>query len=150
MPSKNIPQCHPEEPYFARHLCRSCYRRHSKAGTLNRFPRVTVPDDHFAARYTEMRAAGLSRDAVAEQLGMDRHAVDQAYHRAVHLGEIAPDGPRVVCGTEAGYNAHRRREEPSCQPCKDDHAAAVRDRYRSVRRARDLEQRADEHTEVCR
>jgi hypothetical protein len=129
MASKKIPDCHPLSLYFARGLCRPCYNHHAKAGTLGHFPRTTLPADDFASRYISMRTAGLSRTAMAEALGIDRHAVAQAYYRAVRLGEVTPDGPRVTCGTEAGYQAHRRRGEPACQPCKDDRARAARDRH---------------------
>ncbi|MFD4543553.1 hypothetical protein [Streptomyces bauhiniae] len=33
------------------------------------------------------------------------------------------------CGTTRGYQAHLRRKEPTCQPCRDANAAADR-RYR--------------------
>lgn len=122
------PDCHLSLPYFARGLCKPCYNHHAKSRTLHLFPRPTVPADEFAARYAEMRAAGLPRSVMADELGMDRHAVAQAYYRAVRLGEIEPDGPRVECGTTGGYQAHRRRGEPSCQPCKDSWATAARNR----------------------
>lgn len=31
---------------------------------------------------------------------------------------------RAECGTNAGYYRHHRRHEPTCQPCRDAHAAA--------------------------
>jgi len=133
MATKNAPDCHPLSPYFARGLCKVCYNNHLRAGTIHQFERLTVAASDFAARYIAMRTDGLSRSAMAEQLGMDRHAVAQAYYRAVRLGEITPDEPRGGCGgcgTASGYHAHRRRREPSCQPCKDAWAAAVRIRYR--------------------
>lgn len=38
-------------------------------------------------------------------------------------------GRRVAaCGTDSGYYAHRRRSEPACQACKDEHSAAERRR----------------------
>lgn len=34
----------------------------------------------------------------------------------------------AVCGTDAGYHAHRRRDEDACAPCKAAHVDAVRSR----------------------
>jgi hypothetical protein len=31
-----------------------------------------------------------------------------------------------ACGTRAGYQAHQRRQEPTCQPCRDAHAEYLR------------------------
>ena len=129
MASKRIPDCHPLSLYGGRGLCKPCYRRHAKAGTLERFPRFTVPGSDFAERYTAMRAAGLPRSAMTEPLGMDLHAIAQAYYRAIRRGSITPDPERVSCGTDAGYQAHWRRNEAACQPCKDAWAAAQRARY---------------------
>jgi len=127
--NRRVPDCHPLLPHCARGLCHPCYSRHDKAGTLGHFPRTTLSGDEFATRYTAMRAAGLSRSAMAAALDMDRHAVAQAYYRAVRRRDITPDEPRVKCGTDGGYHAHRRRGEPSCQPCKDARAAVMRQRY---------------------
>lgn len=123
MADKSTPDCHPFSSYGGRGLCRACYKEHAKAGTLEQFPRKTFSASDFADRYTQMRAAGLSRSAMAEKIGMDRHAIAQAYYRAVRRGEVTPDPERVSCGTDGGYQAHLRRREPTCRPCKDAHAA---------------------------
>jgi hypothetical protein len=50
--------------------------------------------------------------------------------------EVAPTIPRKLtsfddsaCGTNAGYNRHRKHGVPACRPCKDAQAAYHRDRY---------------------
>lgn len=48
--------------------------------------------------------------------------------------KAAPRPRRVAqCGTESGYRAHRRKQEPVCQPCQDAHAE--RSRQARARRA---------------
>lgn len=50
--------------------------------------------------------------------------------------ETAPERPRKLtgfdpsaCGTNAGYNRHRKHGVPACRDCKDAQAAYHRDRY---------------------
>jgi hypothetical protein len=91
MASTTTPDCHPQLPNFARRLCKVCYNHHQRKGTLGQFSRTSVLASEFVARYTEMRNAGLSRWEMAQQLGMDRHAIAQAYLRAVRRGELVAD-----------------------------------------------------------
>lgn len=55
-------------------------------------PRYTTAE--FAAEYALLRSEGSSRRLIAERLGMTRHAVDQAYKRAVSKGLLSPDRAR--------------------------------------------------------
>lgn len=41
-----------------------------------------------------------------------------------------PPIPDHLHGTTAGYDRHRRRKEPTCQPCRDANAAKGRQRRR--------------------
>jgi acetyl-CoA acetyltransferase len=52
-------------------------------------PRYKTAD--FAAEYAHFRSYGLTRNRIAERLGITRSAVDQAYVRAVRAGLLTPD-----------------------------------------------------------
>jgi transcriptional regulator with XRE-family HTH domain len=53
--------------------------------------RITEATRCFIADYEHLRASGLSRNQIAERLGMERAAVDAAYIRAVRRGLLTPD-----------------------------------------------------------
>lgn len=48
-------------------------------------------------------------------------------------GPIGDGRPVPVCGTESGYQAHRRRNETACDACRAAHAATIAD-YRATAR----------------
>jgi acetyl-CoA acetyltransferase len=52
-------------------------------------PRYKTAD--FADEYAHFRGYGLTRNQIAERLGITRSAVDQAYVRAVRAGLLTPD-----------------------------------------------------------
>ncbi len=54
-------------------------------------PRPRYRTDEFALEYQLLRAEGYSRQHIADRLGITRHAVDQAYLRAVKAGLLTPD-----------------------------------------------------------
>lgn len=45
----------------------------------------------FVADYEHLRASGLSRNQIAQRIGMERAAIDAAYVRAVRRGLLTPD-----------------------------------------------------------
>lgn len=53
--------------------------------------RITESTRCFIADYEHLRAGGLSRNQIADRLGMDRGTVDAAYIRAVRKGLLTPD-----------------------------------------------------------
>lgn len=57
--------------------------------TASTRPRYKIAD--FAEEYAHFRSYGLNRNRIAERLGITRHAVDQAYLRAVRAGLLTPD-----------------------------------------------------------
>jgi hypothetical protein len=71
---------------------------------------MTVPADDLAEALVY---AGRTR----EELIADRLCVGAEVHTRV-----------VRCGTERGYQVHRRRGEETCQPCREAHAAVVLER----------------------
>lgn len=52
-------------------------------------PRYKTAD--FAGEYAHFRSYGLTRNEIAERLGITRSAVDQAYLRAVRANLLTPD-----------------------------------------------------------
>ena len=44
------------------------------------------------------------------------------------MGGKGSGRPRPPCGTKGGYTAHRRRNEPACQPCTDANTEYYRQR----------------------
>lgn len=86
-------RCHPDRPVNARGLCDSCYEMHWRNGSLDQFPtqRTIRSAVHFVADYELLRSEGYTRTQIAERLGMNRAAVDQAYRRAVAAGLLTPD-----------------------------------------------------------
>lgn len=61
----------------------------------------------------------------------------------------------IRCGTNAGYIAHRRRDESACGPCKRAHRAAEGVRTRALGRLAqlypdDFRRLLDEEREVAR
>lgn len=83
--------CHPGRRYGGRGLCVNCRARAAYNGTLHDHPTVTRAQADFIADYTLLRAAGHNRRAIAERLGMSRHAVQKAYSRALAAGKLQPD-----------------------------------------------------------
>ena len=50
----------------------------------------------------------------------DEYADLMAVERAADGLDPAPAWtPGAACGTRSGFNAHRRRDETPCQPCRD-------------------------------
>lgn len=62
--------------------------------------------------------------------GVDRQS---NYRRQFYAAPAAPRA-QPACGTDNGYKAHRRRQEPACEPCKRAHAQAER-RLKQARQA---------------
>jgi len=68
---------------------------------------------------------------LAEMVGAEQEAVDKASAvRSAARRGLVEAGPSVrsECGSTAGYAAHRRAGETSCQPCRDAKAARTRER----------------------
>lgn len=91
-------KCHPQRPVGARGLCRSCYERAWRTGTLDQHKpeRTQRRLDDFAADYELLRSEGYTRRQIAERLGMRYAAVTRAYGRAVTAGLITPDRRRTA------------------------------------------------------
>jgi hypothetical protein len=53
-----------------------------------------------------------------------------------------PRANEAQCGTSAGYQAHRRRQEPACEPCLRANAAAKADYVNRNRTATNAAKRA--------
>lgn len=53
------------------------------------------------------------------------HTVKERNKLIRELGVGQQPGVPAECGNDAGYNAHRRAGEPTCQPCRDAHARRV-------------------------
>lgn len=71
-----------------RGLCKPCYTKHYKAGTLDTFPRVTVPRRDVVDDWQHLAAerAGMSRaqavQVLAPRMGMTPDALEKALDRA--------------------------------------------------------------------
>ncbi|WP_288336906.1 hypothetical protein [uncultured Gordonia sp.] len=75
------------------------------------------------------------RDYTARQIATEIGcAVNTVYNDLAAMDMRArPERGPAVCGTTGGYQAHRRRHETPCQPCKT--AASSADRRRKAARA---------------
>ena len=66
--------------HFGRGLCKACHDRHSRLGTLDRFPPTNWPADDLArdAEILRQRDPALTWPQVADRLGVSFAALDQA------------------------------------------------------------------------
>lgn len=79
---KLVPACHPDQPYAARFRCERCYDRARKRRALIDLPRITRSADELLDDYALLRSEGYTRLQIAERLGIDVRALDQALYRA--------------------------------------------------------------------
>jgi hypothetical protein len=61
--------CGETKPHHSRRLCNACYKRHSYASTLNRFPPIRQ-DVSPQARYNDWVASGLTPNDYAKLIGI--------------------------------------------------------------------------------
>lgn len=94
-------------------------------------PVLALTPEQVAA--LELVAQGYTLERAGRQLGVSRNAVKLRLHRAmarlgaensthaVYLACLAGvlDGRPQRHGDHAGYEAHRKRGEEICQPCRD-------------------------------
>lgn len=76
-----------------RGLCRRCYSRHERRGTLVDFPRTTRSRDELLDDWVLLREQGLDRRAAAARMGMTYSAFDRALVRARSKGDPRAFGP---------------------------------------------------------
>lgn len=91
-------------------------------GILDRSPAAV------AARYDTilgMVANGLGRRAIIQATGLAYGTVDDHMRRArAELGIVPVRTTPAACGTDRGYERHRRDKETPCESCRHAHSAA--------------------------
>lgn len=82
-----------------------------------------------------MRADGHTFKMIGQTLGVERQSAHGLVQRAVKAAR-GQGRASARCGTLSGYRAHLRRQEPTCEPCREAQADHQR-RYRVTNRNAD-------------
>lgn len=81
-------QCSAVGQMTARGLCRACYPRHRRGGTLDAFPRRTVRSAEVVEEYRHLSGCGLGTAEIARRLGMRQGSLEKALQRARKRGTL--------------------------------------------------------------
>lgn len=100
-----------------------------RARTGLRHPNATVPPEVIRQAVGEYLAGGQTQAALARKYGVapvtiGRWVRGESRADAGIVGVSVGLGSRIAtgiqpCGTRAGYDRHKRRGEPACDPCRE-------------------------------
>jgi hypothetical protein len=101
-------------------LCRAAKRGYQLGMRRRNEREAGMPDELTTALLAACRAIVLRRPAPRIQ--------ELAAHALQVAGRQGPRNGLAECGTHGGYQAHRAKGEPVCEPCRMANVQASRDR----------------------